>query len=113
MNWGWPFLGARRESKAAAPLIALSQLGVAAWGERRNCCGRALDIGDGNAGIAFRDFRREYLIADRRGARMLCDPYSAKPYVLFYTSKRVGSGVQSFDAIKAMVFYRLTIRPHC
>ena len=34
MNWGWPFAGLRRESKAAAPLIALSQLGVAAWGGR-------------------------------------------------------------------------------
>jgi HK97 family phage major capsid protein len=62
------------------------------------------DIGDGNAAIAFGDFRRGYLIADRQGARVLRDPYSAKPYVLFYTTKRVGGGVQNFDAIKAMVF---------
>ncbi len=62
------------------------------------------DIGTGNAAIAFGDFRRGYLIADRQGARVLRDPYSAKPYVLFYTTKRVGGGVQNFDAIKVMVF---------
>ncbi|KCZ85861.1 phage major capsid protein, HK97 family [Hyphomonas adhaerens MHS-3] len=62
------------------------------------------DIGSGNAAIAFGDFRRFYLIADRQGARVLRDPFSAKPYVLFYTTKRVGGGVQNFDAAKVMVF---------
>lgn len=62
------------------------------------------DIGEGNAAIAFGDFKRFYLIADRQGARVLRDPYSAKPYVLFYTTKRVGGGVQNFDAVKVMVF---------
>jgi HK97 family phage major capsid protein len=62
------------------------------------------DIGAGNAAIAFGDFRRGYLIVDRQGAQVLRDPYSAKPYVLFYTTKRVGGGVQNFDAVKAMVF---------
>lgn len=62
------------------------------------------DIGAGNAAIAFGDIRRGYLIVDRQGARVLRDPFSAKPYVLFYTSKRVGGGVQNFDAIKVMVF---------
>jgi HK97 family phage major capsid protein len=62
------------------------------------------DIGTGNAAIAFGDFRRFYLIADRQGARVLRDPFSAKPYVLFYTTKRVGGGVQNFDAAKVMVF---------
>ena len=62
------------------------------------------DIAAGMAAIAFGDFRRGYLIADRQGARVLRDPFSAKPYVLFYTSKRVGGGVQNFDAIKVMVF---------
>lgn len=54
--------------------------------------------------IAFGDFRKGYLIVDRQGARVLRDPYSAKPYVLFYTTKRVGGGVQNFDAIKLMKF---------
>ncbi len=54
--------------------------------------------------IAFGDFARGYLIVDRAGVRVLRDPYSAKPYVLFYVTKRVGGGVQNFDAIKALKF---------
>jgi HK97 family phage major capsid protein len=54
--------------------------------------------------VAFGDFRRGYLVVDRVGIRILRDPYSAKPYVLFYTTKRVGGGVQDFDAIKLLKF---------
>lgn len=54
--------------------------------------------------MAFGDFRRGYLIVDRIGIRILRDPYSTKPYVLFYTTKRVGGGVQDFDAIKLLQF---------
>jgi hypothetical protein len=38
------------------------------------------------------------------GVRVLRDPYSAKPYVLFYVTKRVGGGVADFDAIKLLKF---------
>ena len=62
------------------------------------------DVGAGSHSIAFGDFRRGYLIVDRVGVRVLRDPYSAKPYVLFYTTKRVGGGVQDFDAIKLLRF---------
>ncbi|MEJ8473951.1 phage major capsid protein [Roseibium algae] len=62
------------------------------------------DIAIDAPGIAFGDFRRGYLIVDRMGVRILRDPYSAKPYVLFYTTKRVGGGVQDFDAIKLLTF---------
>jgi HK97 family phage major capsid protein len=54
--------------------------------------------------IAFGDFRAGYLVVDRVGVRVLRDPYSAKPYVLFYTTKRVGGGVQDFEAIKLVKF---------
>ncbi len=54
--------------------------------------------------VAFGDFRRGYLIVDRVGIRILRDPYSSKPYVLFYTTKRVGGGVQDFDALKLLKF---------
>lgn len=54
--------------------------------------------------VAFGDFRRGYLIVDRLGVRVLRDPYSSKPYVLFYITKRVGGGVQDFDAIKLLKF---------
>jgi HK97 family phage major capsid protein len=62
------------------------------------------DIGANSVSVAFGDFRRGYLVVDRTGVRVLRDPYSAKPYVLFYTTKRVGGGVQDFDAIKLLKF---------
>ncbi len=54
--------------------------------------------------LAFGDFSRGYLVVDRVGIRVLRDPYSSKPYVLFYTTKRVGGGIHDFDAIKLMKF---------
>ncbi len=54
--------------------------------------------------IAFGDFKRGYLIVDRQGVSVLRDPYSAKPYVLFYTTKRVGGGIADYDAIKLLKF---------
>ena len=62
------------------------------------------DIGADSLSIAFGDFKRGYLVVDRLGVNVLRDPYSAKPYVLFYTTKRVGGGVQDFDAIKLLKF---------
>ena len=60
------------------------------------------DVDSEGAVMAFGDFKRGYLIVDRQGVRVLRDPYSAKPYVLFYTTKRVGGGVQDFNAIKLL-----------
>ncbi len=62
------------------------------------------DISANSTSVAFGDFRRGYLIVDRQGVRVLRDPYSAKPYVLFYTTKRVGGGIQDFNAIKLLKF---------
>jgi HK97 family phage major capsid protein len=62
------------------------------------------DVAANALAVAFGDFQRGYLIVDRIGVRVLRDPYSAKPYVLFYTTKRVGGGVQDFDAIKLLKF---------
>jgi HK97 family phage major capsid protein len=62
------------------------------------------DVAANSLSVAFGDFQRGYLIVDRVGIRVLRDPYSAKPYVLFYTTKRVGGGVQDFDAIKLLKF---------
>lgn len=50
--------------------------------------------------VAFGDFRRGYKIADVRGVRTLRDPFTNKPYVHFYTTKRVGGGVVDSQAIK-------------
>lgn len=62
------------------------------------------NIGTDSFAIAIGDFRAGYLVVDRLGVRVLRDPYSAKPYVLFYTTKRVGGGVQNFEAIKLVKF---------
>jgi HK97 family phage major capsid protein len=62
------------------------------------------DIATDSYALGFGDFNRGYLIVDRVGVRILRDPYSSKPYVLFYTTKRVGGGVQNFEAIKLMKF---------
>ena len=62
------------------------------------------DIAANSLSLAFGDFERGYVVVDRVGVRVLRDPYSAKPYVLFYTTKRVGGGVQNFDAIKLLKF---------
>ncbi|QFU17087.1 phage major capsid protein [Microvirga thermotolerans] len=62
------------------------------------------DIAANACAVAFGDFRRGYLVVDRAGVRVLRDPYSAKPYVLFYTTKRVGGGVQDYAAIKLLKF---------
>jgi HK97 family phage major capsid protein len=62
------------------------------------------DIAASSLSVAFGDFRRGYLVVDRRGVSILRDPFTAKPYVLFYTTKRVGGGVQDFDAIKLLKF---------
>ncbi len=62
------------------------------------------DITANSHSIAFGDFQRGYLIVDRMGVRVLRDPYTAKPYVRFYATKRVGGGVQDFDAIKLLKF---------
>jgi HK97 family phage major capsid protein len=52
--------------------------------------------------VAFGNFQRAYLIVDRFGVRVLRDPYTNKPYVHFYTTKRVGGGVQNFEAVKLL-----------
>lgn len=60
------------------------------------------DVGSNAFPIAFGDFSRGYLIVDRQGIRVLRDPFTNKPYVHFYTTKRVGGGVQNFQAIKLL-----------
>jgi HK97 family phage major capsid protein len=62
------------------------------------------NVGADSFAVAFGDFRRGYLVVDRTGMRVLRDPYTAKPYVLFYTTKRVGGGIQDFEAIKLLKF---------
>lgn len=52
--------------------------------------------------VAFGDFSAGYTIAERPDVRVLRDPFSAKPHVLFYATKRVGGDVSDFAAIKLL-----------
>lgn len=58
----------------------------------------------GSKSVAFGDFRRAYTVAERPELRILRDPYSAKPHVLFYATKRVGGGVVDTRAVKLLNF---------
>jgi len=60
------------------------------------------DIAANAHAIAFGDFAAGYTIAERTDLRILRDPFSAKPHVLFYASKRVGGAVSDFAAIKLL-----------
>ena len=62
------------------------------------------DIAPGAYAIAFGDFRSGYTVAERPDLRILRDPFSAKPYVLFYATKRIGGDVSDFAAIKLLKF---------
>jgi len=54
--------------------------------------------------LAFGDFAEAYTIVDRLGIRTLRDPYTAKPYVKFYSTRRVGGGAVNFEAAKFLKF---------
>ena len=60
-------------------------------------------VAAGALSIAFGDFRQAYTIVDRLGITTLRDPYTAKPFVVFYSRKRVGGAVVNFEALKLMV----------
>ncbi|SPJ22431.1 phage major capsid protein [Palleronia abyssalis] len=62
------------------------------------------DIASGATAIAFGDFAAGYTVAERPDLRILRDPFSAKPHVLFYATKRVGGDVSDFAAIKLLKF---------
>jgi HK97 family phage major capsid protein len=62
------------------------------------------DVASGANAIAFGDFAAGYTVAERPDLRILRDPFSAKPHVLFYATKRVGGDVSDFAAIKLLKF---------
>ncbi|MBU3031291.1 phage major capsid protein [Paracoccus marinaquae] len=62
------------------------------------------DIAMDALSVAFGDFRAAYTIVERPDLRVLRDPFSAKPHVLFYATKRVGGGVTDFRAVKLLRF---------
>lgn len=59
-------------------------------------------IATGNTTVLFGDMEMSYLVVDRKGTIVLRDPFTNKPYVHFYTTKRVGGGVQNPEYMKAL-----------
>ncbi len=64
----------------------------------------ALVAGTASRSIAFGNFQEGYQVVDRGSLNVLRDPYSSKPYVEFYVTRRVGGGVINFDCIKTLSF---------
>jgi HK97 family phage major capsid protein len=62
------------------------------------------EIGADTMSIGFGDWKKTYEIVDRIGVRVLRDPYTSKPNVVFFTTKRVGGSVKNFDAAVFMKF---------
>lgn len=52
--------------------------------------------------VAYGDFSQGYSIVDKMGIRVLQDPYTSKPFIKFYTTKRVGGAVTNYEAIKIL-----------
>ena len=61
-------------------------------------------IGANSLSIAYGDMNETYQIVDRIGVRVLRDPFTSKPYIKFYTTKRVGGDVINFEALKLIKF---------
>lgn len=53
------------------------------------------NIASNSYSVAFGDFQRGYLVVDRAGIRVLRDPYSANPYVLFYRPSASAAGYRT------------------
>ena len=62
------------------------------------------DIAAGSLSIAFGNFKAGYTVTDRNSTSILRDPYSHKPYVHFYATKRVGGQVTNSESIKLLKF---------
>lgn len=60
------------------------------------------DVAAGNIAALFGDMAATYLVIDRAQVRVMRDPYTNKPYIGFYTTKRVGGGVQNPEAMRAL-----------
>lgn len=85
--WQPTFVAGQPSTVAGYPLIDMPDM--------PNAVANALSL-------AFGDMRETYLVIDRIGVRILRDPYTNKPFICFYVTKRVGGGVKNVDSMKVM-----------
>lgn len=91
-------LARRRQFLAALAVSADAGAAARAVGETLP------DIAENACAIAFGNFQAGYLIAERAETAILRDPYSNKPFVTFYATRRIGGCVSGSEAIKLMKF---------
>ena len=85
--WNPGLVAANPATILGLPVIQVNEMPIAA---------------ENSLSIAIADFKAAYKIVDRTGIRILRDPFTDKPFIKFYTTKRVGGDVVNFDAIKIM-----------
>ena len=110
-NWTMPRAVTKEVRKLKdADGVYLWQPGIAA-GQPSTLLGYSIvefedmpELATGSLSIGFGNFQEAYQIVDRNGVRVLRDPYSAKPYIQFYTVKRTGGDVLNFEAVKLIKF---------
>ncbi|MAW99530.1 MAG: phage major capsid protein [Sphingomonas sp.] len=85
--WQPSYASGQPQTLAGAPVVEMTDMpGVAA----------------GNIAALYGDMEATYLVVDRIGIRVLRDPYTNKPFVHFYTTKRVGGGVHNPEPMRAL-----------
>ena len=110
-----PYINNARWLMSRSTIEAISKLTVGSeyiWqpglqeGEPQNLLGHPIErmedmpaVAANSLSIAFGDIRQAYTIVDRAGVRVLRDPFSSKPFVLFYTTKRTGGDFTNFEAL--------------
>ena len=62
------------------------------------------DVASGSLSVAFGNFERAYTLVERTGTRVMRDPYTNKPYVHFYATRRVGGALVNDQALKLLKF---------
>ena len=62
------------------------------------------DVAPDSLSIAFGNFKAGYLIAERASTAVLRDPFTNKPFVQFYATRRLGGAVVNSEAIKLLKF---------
>lgn len=87
--WQPSFVAGTPETVAGHPVVRMEDISA---------------LGANSYSLAFGDLAQAYQIVDRQGIRVLRDPFTAKPYIKFYTTKRTGGGMVNFEAIKLMKF---------
>ncbi len=87
--WNPSFVAGLSETIAGFPVVRMEDISA---------------LGASSYSLAFGDLAQAYQIVDRQGIRVLRDPFTSKPFVKFYTTKRTGGGLVNFEAIKLMKF---------